>query len=49
VCANIRSGNLKLLLDHDQLAKEMKNNQAFRLRSFREADINFTPTYKYDP
>ncbi|KAK9894154.1 DNase I-like protein [Cystobasidium minutum MCA 4210] len=49
VTANIRSSNLKLLLDHDQLAKEMKTNQAFRLRSFREADINFLPTYKFDP
>ena len=49
VSANIRSNNLKLLLEHDQLAKEMKTNQSFRLRSFREAEINFAPTYKFDP
>lgn len=37
------------MLEHDQLLKEMKSNQAFRLRSFREAAISFAPTYKFDP
>ena len=36
------------LLGYDQLNKEMKNNRAFRLRSFQEAPITFAPTYKYD-
>lgn len=49
VKANIRSGNLDLLLEHDQLRKEMASNQSFRLRSFKEADITFPPTYKFDP
>ena len=48
VIANARSQNLPLLLEHDQLLKEMKTNAAFRLRSFREAEISFNPTYRYD-
>ena len=27
----------------------MRNNHAFRLRSFEEAPITFAPTYKYNP
>jgi hypothetical protein len=49
VKANIRSNNLRLLLEHDQLLKELNTNQTFRLRSFREAEITFPPTYKFDP
>lgn len=49
VAANIRSNNLALLLEHDQLQKELKTNHGFRLRSFREAPIDFLPTYKFDP
>lgn len=36
------------LLEQDQLLKQMKSNAAFRLRSFKEAPIEFAPTYKYD-
>lgn len=49
VQANIRTGNIGTLLEHDQLLKELKTNQAFRLRSFNEAGIGFLPTYKFDP
>ena len=48
VIASIQSGDLQTLLSHDQLLKEMHNNPGFRLRTFTEGQINFTPTYKYD-
>lgn len=45
----IKMGELGPLLEQDQLRKEIKNNPAFRLRSFNEAPIDFAPTYKYEP
>jgi hypothetical protein len=48
VISSIAAGELPYLLEHDQLRKEMKNNQAFRLRSFEEPTITFAPTYKYN-
>ena len=48
VIADINSGNYSRLLAQDQLLKEMKNNRAFRLRSFVEGPLTFAPTYKYD-
>lgn len=41
------TGNAESLLQHDQLLKNLANNQSFRLRSFKEAPIRFPPTYKY--
>lgn len=48
IVADIASGNFTRLLSQDQLLKEMKNNRAFRLRSFTEGPLDFAPTYKYD-
>ncbi|KAI5996569.1 hypothetical protein F5J12DRAFT_853067 [Pisolithus orientalis] len=42
------SGELELLFPHDQLLREMKHNQGFRLRAFQEGPLMFAPTYKYD-
>lgn len=44
----IQSGELELLFPHDQLLREMKHNQGFRLRAFQEGPLMFAPTYKYD-
>ncbi|GAA5848163.1 hypothetical protein JCM8547_004428 [Rhodosporidiobolus lusitaniae] len=49
VVSAVASGNCESLLQHDQLLKNMANNQTFRLRSFKEPPIHFPPTYKYDP
>lgn len=49
VIASVHSGEHQNLRVHDQLLKEMKLNRGFRLRSFQEGQINFIPTYKYDP
>ncbi|KAL9625355.1 MAG: hypothetical protein Q9160_000418 [Pyrenula sp. 1 TL-2023] len=38
---------LQSLLPHDQLRKQMKQQKAFH-DGWREGDINFLPTYKYD-
>ncbi|XP_077594471.1 phosphatidylinositol polyphosphate 5-phosphatase type IV isoform X1 [Stigmatopora nigra] len=38
--------NVDALVEHDQLAKEMRNGSIFK--GFREADIQFLPTYKFD-
>jgi len=46
--SSIAAGELSYLLEHDQLRKEMRNNNAFRLQSFEEAPITFKPTYKYN-
>lgn len=46
--SSIQSGDLEALHTHDQLLKEMKHNRGFRLRSFREGPLTFSPTYKYD-
>ncbi|KAG8702323.1 hypothetical protein FRC09_004804, partial [Ceratobasidium sp. 395] len=48
VVPSIQSGELDVLLAHDQLLKEMQTNPGFRLRNFTEAPITFIPTYKYD-
>ncbi|GAA96671.1 uncharacterized protein L969DRAFT_90599 [Mixia osmundae IAM 14324] len=45
----IKQGDLEALWAQDQLHKQMKTNQSFRLRAFTEAKISFNPTYKYDP
>lgn len=49
VISSVNAGDLAYLLEHDQLRKEMRGNQSFRLRSFDEAPITFKPTYKYTP
>lgn len=48
VIAAVRAGDYDFLIAHDQLVMQMKNNRAFRLRSFREGPLTFPPTYKYD-
>ena len=48
VASSVQAGDLAFLLQHDQLNREMSNNQAFRLRAFAEPPITFAPTYKYD-
>jgi hypothetical protein len=48
VCQHIAQKNFGPLLEQDQLLKEMRFNQGFRLRSFREAPLSFAPTYKFD-
>lgn len=48
VISAVKANHLDQLLAHDQLLKEMKFNRGFRLRSFIEAPITFSPTYKYD-
>ncbi|KAI0791003.1 DNase I-like protein [Abortiporus biennis] len=48
VVSSVQAGNLNHLQSQDQLLKEMKNNRGFRLRSFQEGPLNFSPTYKYD-
>ena len=48
VIAAIKAGEIEGLLAYDQLLREMKNNRAFRLRSFQEGPLTFPPTYKYD-
>ena len=44
----IRQNNLPKLLERDQLLASRRKNPGFRLRSFIEAPITFSPTYKYD-
>ncbi|XP_061788690.1 phosphatidylinositol polyphosphate 5-phosphatase type IV isoform X1 [Nerophis lumbriciformis] len=39
-------GDMAALLEHDQLAKEMKDGSIFK--GFQEARIHFLPTYKFD-
>lgn len=39
-------GDMGLLLEHDQLSKEMKDGSIFK--GFQEAPIHFFPTYKFD-
>lgn len=41
-------GQLKPLLENDQLMIQLKKNPGFRLRQFQEAPITFRPTYKFD-
>ncbi|GES90435.1 DNase I-like protein [Rhizophagus clarus] len=45
----IEDKDYSLLLEYDQLRKQMNKNPGFRLRSFIEGVPNFAPTYKYDP
>lgn len=47
VLAAVEQGGLKGLLAQDQLLKGLATNQNFRLRSFKEAPLTFSPTYKY--
>ncbi|GAA5978466.1 hypothetical protein JCM10908_004365 [Rhodotorula pacifica] len=42
------SNAIKELLQHDELTQLKKNDPHFRLRDFKEAEITFPPTYKYD-
>ncbi|KAL2359310.1 hypothetical protein RJZ56_007843 [Blastomyces dermatitidis] len=44
----VKARNLPKLLDRDQLLASRRKNPSFRLRSFNEAPITFSPTYKYD-
>ncbi|KAM4746663.1 phosphatidylinositol polyphosphate 5-phosphatase type IV [Anableps anableps] len=39
-------GNMSLLLEHDQLSKQMKDGSIFK--GFQEAPVHFFPTYKFD-
>ncbi|GAB7360652.1 hypothetical protein MBLNU230_g0532t1 [Neophaeotheca triangularis] len=48
VVKHIAQRNLPRLLDRDQLLLSRKKNPGFRLRAFRENDITFPPTYKYN-
>ncbi|KAF2427577.1 DNase I-like protein [Tothia fuscella] len=48
VIREVNAGNLPKLLERDQLTLSKKRNPAMRLRAFREMDITFAPTYKYD-
>ncbi|KAJ2780923.1 Inositol-1,4,5-trisphosphate 5-phosphatase 1 [Coemansia javaensis] len=46
VRAMIAQGQLRALLEHDQLGAQMAQGAVFR--GYREARIKFEPTYKYD-
>ncbi|EMD31787.1 hypothetical protein CERSUDRAFT_127167 [Gelatoporia subvermispora B] len=48
VISAIKADDLESLLVHDQLLKEIKHNRGFRMRSFMEGPLTFSPTYKYD-
>lgn len=48
VLSHAVNGNFEALWEHDQLIKQMRSNQACRLKAFSEAPLNFAPTYKYD-
>jgi hypothetical protein len=37
------------LQEHDQLVRQRTCNPMFGFRGFFESDINFAPTFKYDP
>ena len=40
-------GQFKILLANDQLIRQKKEKKCFE--GFQEGEINFKPTYKYDP
>lgn len=44
----IKTGNIKKLLERDQLLASKRKRPSFRLRAFNEMPITFAPTYKYD-
>lgn len=46
VISSTVGGDMSLLLEHDQLSKEMKEGSIFK--GFQEASIHFLPTYKFD-
>lgn len=48
VTAAIQAGDLKKLIEHDQLSQTRHRNPAFILRAFQEEPLTFDPTYKYD-
>ncbi|KAJ3281787.1 hypothetical protein HK104_011272 [Borealophlyctis nickersoniae] len=37
-----------ILMEHDQLIRQMTSNPLFGLRGFHEAPSTFAPTFKYD-
>ncbi|CAG8490227.1 3671_t:CDS:2 [Ambispora gerdemannii] len=49
VIAKVREGEFSFLRQNDQLIRQKQNNPGFRLKSFTEGDLNFAPTYKYNP
>uniref|UniRef100_A0A3Q3QCM0 Phosphatidylinositol polyphosphate 5-phosphatase type IV n=1 Tax=Monopterus albus TaxID=43700 RepID=A0A3Q3QCM0_MONAL len=46
IMSHTSGGDMGLLLEHDQLSKEMKDGSVFK--GFQEAPIHFLPTYKFD-
>src|SRR5699024_1198812 len=42
----VKEENWSMLLQYDQLTNQQKAEKVFR--NYREGDINFAPTYKYD-
>ena len=44
----VKTGNLKKLLERDQLQVAQRRHPTFSLRAFQESQITFAPTYKYD-
>jgi endonuclease/exonuclease/phosphatase family metal-dependent hydrolase len=48
VVSTVKMGNLKKLLERDQLLASKRKRPGFRLRAFYEMPITFNPTYKYD-
>lgn len=42
----LREGDLKYLIEYDQLTREIRNNNVFK--GYSEPSINFKPTYKFD-
>ncbi|CAG8558372.1 3905_t:CDS:2 [Ambispora leptoticha] len=49
VIAKIRDEDFSILRENDQLIKQRLKNPGFRLKSFTEGELNFAPTYKYNP
>lgn len=45
---HIKQNRLEKLLQSDQLTIQMKKNISFPLRAFKESEIDFAPTYKFD-
>lgn len=44
----VNANNLEKLLERDQLLVSRRRTPTFGVRAFREAQITFAPTYKYD-
>ena len=45
-CRLLSGGALQVLLNNDQLLREMQQGKVFR--GFGEGPLNFRPTYKFD-